>query len=88
MCETVIAERRRRRGRCRSKHIYISLAPPHPQPSAPIPRLPMQECSGLGGFLHSLIFLVVAPLLLSSLAIAYTLAWHRRRRAPAGGGGG
>jgi hypothetical protein len=42
---------------------------------------PKQECAGLGGFLPSLIFLVLAPLLLSLLALAFTLgrAWRRRK---------
>ena len=46
------------------------------------PRIPdpKQECAGLGGFLPSLIFLVLAPLLLSLLALAFTRgrAWRRR----------
>ena len=41
---------------------------------------PKQECAGLGGLLPSLLFLVLAPLLLSLLALAFALgrAWRRR----------
>ena len=46
------------------------------------PRIPdpEQECAGLGGLLPSLLFLVLAPLLLSLLALAFALgrAWRRR----------